>query len=62
MRKRQSDNCEEPQGSARQEITAPSIASRRDRLAKLVGRLLSRSWLREKNLETHGVPNAPGSE
>ena len=34
--------CEEP--------NALSIASRRQRLAKLLGRLLARHWLREKRL------------
>ena len=35
-------------GACRAEIEDDSVTSRRERLAKLIGRLLARYWLREK--------------
>jgi hypothetical protein len=39
--------------TSREEFDAPSIALRRQRLAKLLGRLLARHWLQEKKSVTN---------
>ena len=48
MSKRQPEETREGDRESSREPDVPSIASRRRRLAKLIGRLLARHWLREK--------------
>ncbi len=50
MKQKSEEMSRTSQESPREERNAPSVTMGRERLARLLGRLLARHWLREKRL------------